>query len=95
MSIRKTYAIGTETADLYTADDMNTVADAYLNEAGGEAIAKAVSPIKNRWSGQLRQAVMSKDKVKREELVAFRANVIGYRATRFGQATPLPLSSPA
>jgi type I restriction enzyme R subunit len=68
-----------DTADLYTADDMNAVADAYLNEAGGEAIAKELSPIKNRWSGQLRQAVLSKDKAKREDLIDFRADVIGYR----------------
>ncbi|MBF4574503.1 type I restriction endonuclease subunit R [Herbiconiux sp. VKM Ac-1786] len=68
-----------DTADLYTADEMNAVADAYLSEAGGEAIAKALSPIKNRWTGQVRQAVLRKDKVTREKLIAFRADVIGYR----------------
>lgn len=68
-----------DTAGLYTHDEMDAVADAFLAEAGGEAIAKALSPIKNRWSGQWRQAVLSKDKKRKEQLEAFRANVLGYR----------------
>lgn len=63
----------------YTGDELKAVADAYLQDAGGEAIAKALSPIKNRWTGQLRQAVLNKDKARREELVSFRADVLGYR----------------
>lgn len=63
----------------YTDDELEAVADAYLLDAGGEAIAKALSPIKNRWTGQLRQAVLDKDKARREELVNFRADVLGYR----------------
>lgn len=68
-----------DTAGLYTHDEMDAVADAYLQDAGGEAIAKALSPIKNQWSGQWRQAVLSKDKKRKEELQAFRADVLGYR----------------
>lgn len=68
-----------DTADLYTADEMAAAADAYLAKAGGEAIAKMLSPIKNRWSGQLRQAVLKKDKGRKEALEAFRADVISYR----------------
>ena len=46
------YTIGErlDTADFYTREEMDAVADAFLAEAGGEAIAKALSPIKNRWS---------------------------------------------
>ena len=75
------YTIGDrlDTADLYTRDEMDAVADAFLADAGGEAIAKVLSPIKNRWSGQLRQAVLSKDKAKREELEHLRADVLSYR----------------
>ncbi len=75
------YTIGDrlDTADLYSHDEMDAVADAFLSDAGGEAIAKALSPIKNRWTGQLRQAVLSKDKAKREELEHFRADVLSYR----------------
>lgn len=68
-----------DVAWFYTGDELKAVADAYLQDAGGEAIAKALSPIKNRWTGQLRQAVLNKDKARREELVSFRADVLGYR----------------
>jgi type I restriction enzyme R subunit len=68
-----------DTAGLYTHEEMDAVADAFLQDAGGEAIAKALSPIKNRWSGQWRQAVLSKDKQQKAELESFRANVFAYR----------------
>ncbi|MFD5310111.1 type I restriction endonuclease subunit R [Streptomyces ardesiacus] len=68
-----------DTAGLYTHEEMDAVADAFLEDAGGEAIAKALSPIKNRWSGQWRQAVLSKDKARKEQLESFRADVLGYR----------------
>lgn len=68
-----------DTAGLYTHEEMDAVADAFLEDAGGEAIAKALSPIKNRWSGQRRQAVLSKDKAQKEFLESFRADVLGYR----------------
>lgn len=68
-----------DTAGLYTHEEMDAVADAFLTNAGGEAIAKALSPIKHRWTGHWRQAVLSKDKQRKKELEAFRADVIGYR----------------
>ncbi|MCG2803674.1 MAG: DEAD/DEAH box helicase family protein [Cellulomonas sp.] len=68
-----------DTAGFYTHEEMDAVADAFLENAGGEAIAKALSPIKNRWTGQWRQAVLSKDKKQKERLESFRADVIGYR----------------
>lgn len=75
------YTIGDrlDTADLYTREEMDAVAAAFLAESGGEAIAKALSPIKNRWTGQLHQAVLSKNKAKREKLEHFRADVLAYR----------------
>jgi type I restriction enzyme R subunit len=75
------YTIGErlDTAGLYTLDEMDAVADTFLADGGGEAIAKALSPIKNRWSGQWRQARLSKDKAQREALERFRADVLGYR----------------
>lgn len=68
-----------DTAGLYTQDEMNAVADAFLADAGGEAIAKVLSPIKNRFTGQWRQATLSKDKAAREALEQFRADVLAYR----------------
>lgn len=68
-----------DTSGLYTHDEMDAVADAFMGDGGGEAIAKALSPIKNRWSGQRRQAVLAKDKVKKDLLDAFRSDVLGYR----------------
>jgi type I restriction enzyme R subunit len=47
--------------------------------AAKRSLTKALSPIKNRWTGQLRQAVLTKDKDRREELADFRADVLGYR----------------
>jgi len=68
-----------DTSGLYTHEEMDAVAEAFLTDAGGEAIAKALSPIKSRWAGKWRQAVLSKDKKRKEELQAFRGDVLGYR----------------
>lgn len=68
-----------DTVDIYTRDEMEKVAHSYLADEGGEAVAKALGPIKNRWSGQWQQAKLKKDKPQREALVSFRADVIGYR----------------
>ncbi|MGN7136703.1 type I restriction endonuclease subunit R [Streptomyces pseudogriseolus] len=68
-----------DTAGIYTHEEMDAVADAFIEDAGGEAIAKALAPIKNRWSGQWRQAVLSKDKAQKEFLKSFRADVLRYR----------------
>lgn len=68
-----------DTAGLYGQGDMDAVADAFLADAGGEAIAKALAPVKNNWTTQWREARLSKDKVKREALEQFRADVLAYR----------------
>ena len=75
------YTIGErlDTAGLYSYDELDAVADAYMADAGGEAIAKVLSPIKNRWNGQWKQAKLSKDKVQRDGLKSFRADVLSYR----------------
>src|SRR5699024_1277316 len=68
-----------DNADIYTRAEMDRLADAYLNQDGGESIAKALGPIKNRWNSLLHQANLSKDKNRREELEAFRSDIIAYR----------------
>jgi type I restriction enzyme R subunit len=68
-----------DTAGLYGHDDLDAVADAFLAEAGGEAIAKAIAPVKNNWTTQWREARLAKDKVLREALEQFRADVLAYR----------------
>lgn len=68
-----------DTAGLYSMEEMQAVAQAYLDNAGGEELQKLCGPIKSRWTGQLRQAVLTKDKAKREELIAFRADLISYQ----------------
>lgn len=75
------YTIGErlDTAGLYDYDELDAVADAYLTEAGGEAIAKVLSPIKNRWNGQWLQAKLAKDKAKLDQLDRFRSDVLSYR----------------
>lgn len=68
-----------DTAGIYTMPEMEAVADAYLTNAGGEAIAKAMGPIKNRWQGQWTQAKIRKDKALKQSLQSFRADAISYR----------------
>lgn len=68
-----------DTAGIYTLDEMVDVADTYLADAGGEAIAKTMGPIKHRWQGQWTQARVRKDKELKQALESFRADVIGYR----------------
>lgn len=68
-----------DTSGIYTVPQMEAVADAYLTDAGGEAIAKAIGPIKHRWQEQWTQAKIKKDKKLKESLESFRADVISYR----------------
>jgi len=68
-----------DTAGIYTMDQLDAVADAFLSDAGGEAIAKAISPIKHYWNGQWSQAVLTKDKQAKEALKGFVSDVISYR----------------
>lgn len=68
-----------DTSGLYGQEDLDAVADAFLTDAGGEAIAKALAPVKNNWTVQWREARLAKDKVQREALEQFRADVLAYR----------------
>jgi len=68
-----------DTAGLYGPGDMDAVADAFLADAGGEAIAKALAPVKDNWTTQWREARLSKDKGTRETVEQFRADVLAYR----------------
>lgn len=68
-----------DTAGIYTDAEMTELADAYIQKKGGEAIAKALGPIKNRWNGLLRQSVLSMDKDARAALESFRGDIISYR----------------
>ncbi|WJZ68555.1 type I restriction endonuclease subunit R [Kocuria rosea] len=68
-----------DTSGFYTLAEMDVVAQAYLDEESGESLAKVLGPIKNRWSGQWQQAKLKKDRLMREALESFRADVISYR----------------
>lgn len=64
---------------LYSEAQMRDVAEAYMDKLGGEAIQKALGPIKFAWSSALHKARLTKDKVRYEELVQFRSDAISYR----------------
>jgi type I restriction enzyme R subunit len=64
---------------LYTEAQMREVAHAYMGELGGEAIQKALGPIKFAWSSGLQKARLTKVKVRYEELKQFRSDAISYR----------------
>lgn len=68
-----------DTAGMYTMSEMEAVADAYLNDAGGEAIAKTLGPIKTRWQSEWHNARLNKDNELKESLQSFRADTISYR----------------
>lgn len=68
-----------DTAGIYTLPEMEAVADAYLSDAGGEAIARALGPIKDRWQSEWRRASSCKDNELKDSLRSFRADTISYR----------------
>lgn len=68
-----------DTAGIYSSAEMEAVADAYITDAGGEAIAKEIAPIKARWLGQWTQARLKKNKELKQQLQSFRADAISYR----------------
>ena len=68
-----------DTAGIYTEEEMEAVADAYLSDAGGEAIARALGPIKERWQDAWKRARLSKDNELKDSLRSFRADTISYR----------------
>lgn len=68
-----------DTVGLYTEAQMRAVAAAYIDNAGGEAIQKALGPIKVAWSSGLQKARLSKNKTRYEELKQFRSDAISYR----------------
>ncbi|WP_297910250.1 type I restriction endonuclease [uncultured Actinomyces sp.] len=68
-----------DTAGIYTEEEMEAVADAYLSDAGGEAIARAMGPIKERWQDAWKRARLGKDNELKDSLRAFRADTISYR----------------
>ena len=68
-----------DTARIYTEEEMEAVADAYLSDAGGEAIARAMGPIKERWQSEWRRASSCKDNELKDSLRSFRADTISYR----------------
>lgn len=68
-----------DTAGIYTMQEMVAVADAYLSDAGGEAIAKALGPIKGRWQSEWNHARRIKDNELKDSLRSFRADTISYR----------------
>lgn len=68
-----------DTAGIYTMQEMAAVADAYLSDTGGEAIAKALGPIKARWQSEWNHARRIKDNELKDSLRSFRADTISYR----------------
>ena len=68
-----------DTAGIYTMVEMEAVADAYLSDAGGEAIARALGPIKERWQAAWKRARLGKDNELKDSLRSFRADTISYR----------------
>lgn len=68
-----------DSVGLYTEAQMREVAQAYMDKAGGEAIQKALGPIKFAWSSGLQKAQLTRDKPRYEELKQFRSDAISYR----------------
>lgn len=63
-------------AGYYSDDELHNISEAYLSGASGEAIAKELAPVVNRWNQALKSA---DDKAERDEVLAFRADARAYR----------------
>lgn len=64
---------------LYTDAQLRAVAEAYIENKGGEVIQRELGPIKRAWSTQLNQARLARDKERYEKLKQFRSDAISYR----------------
>src|SRR5699024_10640194 len=84
-----------DTADIYTITQMQELADAYINEAGGEAIRPIVNQIKHGWNCRLRQAGLPKDTERRNTLDAFRSDHIKYPLARQNLSQIINYDDPA
>lgn len=58
----------------YTANQMHDISEAYLTDAGGEAVAKATAPIVTTWN----HAVKNGDEAERKLALAFRTDLQSY-----------------
>lgn len=68
-----------DTAGIYTGEQAAVVASAYVEEKGGEAIQRALGPIKSEWSRQVREATFKSDKNAWDALKQFRSDIVSYR----------------
>lgn len=68
-----------DAAGLYTGSQLQSVVTAFQEKEGGEAIQKALGPIKNAWVTGLQNAKLTGDKEHYEELKQFRSDAISFR----------------
>lgn len=67
-----------DVSGIYTLDEVDALVDAYVKGKGNNALAGALSPVKQRFISAYNAAVASSDKSKIEELDTFRKDVGTY-----------------
>lgn len=67
-----------DAAGFYTPEELDRLADAYIDRADAETLQGLVSPIRARWNAHMRKAIATHDKDAYEEGKAFRTDVSKY-----------------
>ncbi|WP_257183313.1 type I restriction endonuclease subunit R [Corynebacterium cystitidis] len=67
-----------DAAEFYTHDDLDQLAEAYVEGASHEELQAAIGPVRGAWNKQMRNARITGDKDSYEECKTFRANCIKY-----------------
>ncbi len=67
-----------DAAEYYTAEDLEAIGTAYAQNAPIEKMQSLISPIRNLWNDDLREAKANNDKEAYANVKAFRANCIKY-----------------
>lgn len=75
----QTLADRLDAVGLYTDEQLRAVAEAYIEQQGGEEIRKHLGQITILWTTELRKAKLTGDKERTEELKQFRSDAISYR----------------
>lgn len=68
-----------DASGMYSDADIAAVVKAYSDNAGGEAVQKALGQIKDTWNRRIREARFTSDQTLYDQIKQFRSDVVSYR----------------
>ena len=68
-----------DASEFYTWEQVEAVTEAFHSGASGERLQSLISPIKNRWRGRYRQAVVKNNEEDKKTVLDFRKNLEVYK----------------